>query len=396
MTTLNSLVDLNRIANHVSRVAASQALVSLVRDYNELDDATVNKVKDRVQAAYQQNWVGEKRQKFWGEALMAVNRFWGEHFKKGDDLARQSIAFPIIAKFFTDNDVRNAWNAVMLGYIERAGFGDCTIYESLDSGHQLILRYEGKQYSVSPAGIVDVTETGIVGTNIAHEFSVGTRLNESISAEDYVEGAIENDNYYYRALAVYSGMLDELDGSIGLSYGDLVVDLEIQRKRQCAISALMIARTPNASLSYAVAGLSVATSLLMDANLGKSKLVNNLKVHTVPLDIANHQFIMNFALSELARKLKERGYNVEKHPYPELVAVVSNLAVQVIHHSADKANPIIYWNEPLCDKFVDLIYGLGEGVKASAAVVAAADGFRTLVENAAKILTVVYKNQIRC
>lgn len=397
MITLKSLKDLERITNHLSRIAATQCLTSLVRDYNELDEATVEQVKDRVLAAYNRNWVGEKRSKFWGDALMLVHRFWGEHFNKGDDLAKQSVAFPILAKFFTENEVRNAWNAAVIGCIERAEFADCAIYESIDSGHKLVITLEGKEYFVSPAGIEDLTDVTFEGENISHEFSMGPHFREVVGAEAYVDAAVDNDNYYYRALAVYVGLLEELDGEISTVYDTLVPTLETQRKRQCAIEALLIARCPNSNLGYAAAGLSAAPSLLISANFGSSKRISNVFVQSVPCDVPNHRFIANYALSELARKLKERGYDVSKHAYPELVALVSGLAIQVVPQGDNpKTIPLLRWNEPLCDKFADLIYGLGESVKASAAVVADAKEFRPLVEDAAKILTVVFKNQIRC
>lgn len=395
MFELKDLDDLKRIMNHLTRLATTQAAVALSRNYKELTDTEVVALKERVLAVYNRAWVGEDQERFWGETLKVVNRFWGEHYSHGDGV-RQSIAFPIIAKLFTDAEIRNAWNAVVLACIERAGLGECAVWESVTTGHQLILVCENKHYLLTPGGIDEVDTTTLPGSNISHHFHNGWHFTEKVGADSYLAGAIEVGNYYYRSLALTAGLLFELDGELEGVCDQSDRTLELERKRQCAIEALLMARNENGNPCFAASGIGMAVGLLRTANFGENPLIKSLFVQSLPLNVPNHRFVIDHAVSELAHKLKARGYDVERHSYPELVGVVACLCVQILHSGPDHTNhPKVYWNEELCDSFVDLIYGLGKSTKVAIGVINDAKKYAPMLQDAAKILTVVYQNQIR-
>lgn len=392
---LNNLFDLKILINKLNRIATTQALISLNRDYTELNDFTVNNVKSRVETIFNENWLPEKRHKFWQGALNVINRFWGEHFAKADTTGRLSIAFPGIAKLLLDPEMRNAWTAVVFGCIDKSDFGQCRIFETIDHGHRLVVTHEDVDYLVSPVGIEVVNEHTELGSEITADFFNGPVFHQYIGAETYTEGAVATDNYYYRAMAVCVGLTEELDAP-DVNYEKPATGLEVQRARCVAMETLLIARGTVSTLGYAAAGLPYASGLLMSINVGDAKPVSNLFVQSVPLDVPNHQFITNHAVSELARNLKLRGIDLTKVPYPELIAVVANLAVQVVQSTEPNSTPIVRFNEPLSLKLVDLIYELERGIKHAAFFAASAKEFKPLLTGAAQILTVVYKNQIRC
>lgn len=390
-----NLNDLKTLISKLNRVATTQALIALNREYVELSEFTVNSVKKSVETIFNENWVSDKRREYWQSALNVINRFWAEHYSKTDSAGRLSIAFPGIARLLLDPDMRYAWIATVLGCIGKADFGPCRIFETPSHGHRLVVTHKDVDYLVSPTGIEKVTENTELGSEISSDFYNGSMLGRCVSVGAYLTSVIEVDNYYYRTLALCVGLIDELDAP-NANYEQVQYSLRSMRMRCIAMETLLIARSPAAKILYAASGLPFATGLLMSANMGEAKPVSNLLVRSAPLDIPNHQFIANHAVAELARVLKRRGIDLEENPYPELIAVVANLAVQVVKSTEPNSTPIVRFNEPLSLKFADLIYELERGFEHAVAFTTAAKEFKPQLADAAKILTVVYKNHIRC
>lgn len=391
---LNDISDLKKLVSKLNRIATTQALIALNRDYNELDEGTVNNIKDRVMAVYDENWTGGNRQEFWGQALNFINRFWGEHFSKCDDAGKRTIAFPGIAKLLLDNEISHAWNTVVMECIEKSELGEMRVFESVHKGHTIVLSVGEVDYVVSPTGVEVLTEHSDIGADITYIFNPGPVAIEFISGELYRDCEIMGDNYYYRALAVSVGLLDDLKDQ---RHEDFAIHHNLSNTRNylVAIEALLIARAPKGRIKYAAPSLTLASGLLQSANFGTSEVISNLIVQSVPFDVPNHRFIADHALSGFARMLRKRGLLIEKHRYPELVALVGSFSVQIVKRS-DNDEILVRWDDRLAEALADLIYEFGNGNKGVANLLAKATEYKTLLEDAAMILTVVYKNQIRC
>lgn len=391
---LNDISDLKKLVSKLNRIATTQALIALNRDYNELDEGTVNNIKDRVMAVYDENWTGGKRQEFWGQALNFINRFWGEHFSKCDDAGKRTIAFPGIAKLLIEEEAHHAWNAVVIGCIERSGLGVMRVFENIHKGQTVVLSVGEEDYVVAPTGVEPLTEDSDIGSDVTHLFSPGATYDSLISAELYCENEISVDNFYYRALAVSTGLIEDLRDQ---NFDDDYIEMSLTDSRNCmtAIEALLIARSHTSRVKYAAPSLTLASGLLQSANFGTSEVISNLIVQSVPFDVPNHRFIADHALSGFARMLRKRGLLIERHRYPELVALVGSFSVQIVKRS-DNDDMLVRWDDRLAEALADLIYEFGNGNKGVANLLAKATEYKTLLEDAAMILTVVYKNQIRC
>lgn len=387
---MSAISKLHTMITKLNRIGTTMALIELNRNYEEISPKDFDRVQEQTARVYETNW-STARQEYWEDVLRCVNRFWWEGFRKSDAVLKFTIAAPAIAQLFLNTSLRNAWITVALQYIEDHSLGKCRIYEKVGDGTHLVIELDGEEFVVAPDGVIKY-ELGVdIGKDITADFYFGPYLKEEIDAEAFYDSRIHRSDYYYRALAVSFGKIEHLDE-------DPIEDptLSELRQRHSAIEALLMARNPKHKTQFYAGGVSHTWHSLLTANFGGRKAVDNLVVNSVPLDIPNHQFITSHAVSELARKLHVKGCAFGGLFYPELAATVGTMAVQVVTDVSRQNLPVLRYSESFTDDAARLIYELKNGLTdLSEFIETCSEQNRVLIRDAAAILTVVYKTQVR-